>query len=274
MGEEKPLSTTNRKLRIATEQDKAVAKPVTNFLDLPGCEFTETQLKITADLQLEEWARIGDVLRRAESGIQWWLGDWMAYGERKYGDTKYAQAVDVHEQTGINVDTLRYYQHVSEKVSPVRRLTNLSWSHHQVICGLPDKEQSQWLTEAAKEGYSYRELKRAVEKSERAKNFKLVHAVLEKIWERIQDGCYTPESIMKCSECGKDIFGLDADEIKLYMQQLVGSGKAEWRKQGGKKEDQRGSMPELCVPAGTPAGSDFNAGYRPRVEYGEEEDHF
>lgn len=248
-------------------------QPQTLF-DIPGCDFTETGLKITAKLSFDEWDRLGKLLRRAETGIQWWLGDWMAYGEKKFGDNKSAQAVDAHEQTGINVDTLRYYQHVSEKIEPVRRLTTLSWSHHQAICGLAPADQTAWLNKAKGEGWSYRELKREVERSERSKNFKLVHAVLEKIWERIQDGCYTPESIMKCTECGKDIFGLEQEEIKLYMQQLVGSGKAEWRDQGGKKDDQRGSMPKLCVPVGTPAGSDFNAGYRPHVEYGEEEDHY
>ena len=265
--------TGNHKLKIASSPNP-ISTPVTNFLDLPGCEFTTTELKITADLRLEDWARIGDVLRRAESGIQWWLGDWMAYGDRKYGDTKYAQAVDVHEQTGINVDTLRYYQHVSEKVAPVRRLTNLSWSHHQVISGLDADDQKRWLKTAATEGYSYRELKREVEKEERSKNFRLVNATLEKIWERIQDGCYTAETIMKCGECGKDIFGLDAEEIKLYMQQLVGSERAEWRKQGGKKDEQRGGPVMLCVPAGMPDGTAY-IGYRPTVEYGEDsEEHF
>lgn len=255
-------------LRVLPKQ-----KSAPTFLDIPGCEFTETQLKITTKLTFESWERLGAILRRAETGIQWWLGDWMAYGEKRFGDNKYAQAVDAHEQTGINVDTLRYYQHVSEKVEPVRRLTTLSWSHHQVICGLGKAEQTEWLNKAKDEGWSYRELKREVERSERAKNFKLVHAVLEKIWERMQDGCWTAEALMKCSECGKDIFGFDIQEIRLYQQQLVGMGRAEWREQGGKKDDQRGDMPTLCVPVGTPAGSDYSTGYRPRVEYGDEE-HF
>ena len=114
-----------------------------------------------------------------------------------------------------------------------------------------------------------------MEKAERTKNFKLVGAILDKIWERIDDGCYTVEAIKKCSECGKDIFGLDDDEIRLYMQQLVGAGKAEWRKQGGKTDVARGEATTLCVPAGMPAGSDFDTGYRPRVEYGEQDnEHF
>lgn len=272
------MPTTQSKLRVAPPPKRSIAKQVKNFLDLPGCKFTETTLIIDRGLSFDHWERIGLVLRRAESGIQWWIGDWMVYGEHEYKE-KYAQATDANDKTGINIDTLRNYQWVSEHVPPVMRITEIPWSFHQLVAALPPEDQQQWLNKAAErkaasEPYTFRELKKEIEKVERSKNFKLVHAVLEKIWERIQDGCYTPESIMKCSECGKDIFGLEQEEIKLYMQQLVGSGKAEWRDQGGKKDDQRGSMPKLCVPVGTPAGSDFNASYRPRVEYGEEEDHF
>jgi hypothetical protein len=202
----------------------------------------------------------------------------MVYGESQFKE-KYAQAVDASDQTGINVDTLRNYQWVSERV--VMRITELPWSFHQVVAALPPEEQSAWLNKALDrkhEGnpYTFRELKKDVEKAERSKNFKLVHTVLEKIWERIQDGCFTVDAIQKCSECGKNIFDLEMEEINLYMQQLVGSGRAEWRKQGGKKDTQRGDMPDLCVPAGMPAGSDFNPGYRPKVEYGNEseEEHF
>lgn len=262
-----------RKLKaVRPSQSTALAK--SDFLQLPGCELTETGLTIAPGMKREEWERIGEALRKAESGIQWWLGDWMAYGDKEYGD-KRAKAADANEQTGINVDTLITYQWVAERVPSFRRLKVLSWSHHQAVAALKPKQQVALLAKAEAEGLSYRDLKREVEKSERAKNFKLVNAILEKIWDRIQDGCYTVETIMKCPECGNNFFDLDPEEIKLYMQQLVGSGKAEWRKQGGRKEDQPGGMPDLCVPAGMVAGSDYH-GYRPKVEYGDEgkEEHF
>jgi len=166
------------------------------------------------------WTRLGEILKRAESGIQWWLGDWMNYGENQYRE-KYAQAVDAHEETGLNVDTLRNYQWVAERVPPVMRITNLPWSFHQAVAALSPDEQGSWLAEAKGAGWTYRELKGAIRKAEQKRNFKLVEAVLEKVWERIQDGCYTADAILKCGECGKNIFDLDADQIKLYMQQLV-----------------------------------------------------
>jgi hypothetical protein len=122
--------------------------------------------------------------------------------------------------------------------------------------------------------FSVREAHREAEKLKQRKGFRLVDSVLERIWDRIDDGCYTPEAILKCGECGKNVFDLDADQIKLYMQQLVDSGRAEWRKQGGKTEVGRGDATTLCVPKDMPAGSDYTA-YRPHIEYGEESDeHF
>lgn len=260
-------TTSPRKLSPVPTTTNGKSDAIKNFLDLPGCEFTETGLTIAPGLKYEHWERIGEILKRVESGVQWWIGDWMTYGEQRYGE-KQAQALDAHEETGRNVDTLRNYQWVAEHVPVVRRLTTLSWSHHQAIAALKPKEQVVWLERAQAEGLSYRELRREVDKSERAKNFRLVGTILEKIWDRIQDGCYTADAIIKCGECGKDIFDLDATEIKLYMQQLVGSGKAEWRNQGGRIG--QGEPLTLCVPKGMPAGSDLDL----RRSRGDDEEHF
>jgi hypothetical protein len=123
--------------------------------------------------------------------------------------------------------------------------------------------------------FSVREAHREAEKLKRQKGFRLVDSILERIWDRINDGCYTPEAILKCGECGKNVFDLDAEQIKLYMQQLVDSGKAEWRKQGGKTDVGRGEASSICVPVGTPWGSAYSP-YRPHVEYAGdgEDEHF
>lgn len=270
--------STQRKLRAAPPLDSTAVATQQTFLDIPGCEFTETGLRIKTKISFDHWERLGEVLKRAETGIQWWLGDWMIYGEHQYGE-KYAQALDASEQTGINADTLRNYHWVSERIPSVMRITELPWSFHQVVAGLPEVERNAWLSTALNrkltgDPYTFRELKRDVEKAERQKNFKLVNSILEKLWERMQDGCWTAEALGKCSECGNSMFGLDVEEIKLYQQQLVDMGRAEWRKQGGRKDGQKGEMVMLCVPVGTPAGSDMSSGYCPRVEWGEDEEHF
>jgi len=84
---------------------------------------------------------------------------------------------------------------------------------------------------------------------------------LEAIWERIKDGCYTPDAIVKCSECGHRIFNLNTDQVNEYLQRLVDDGRAEWRRRGGKTYQQRGAMEILCVPRDLPSGEAFVAAH-------------
>lgn len=95
-------------------------------------------------------------------------------------------------------------------------------------------------------------------------------STLERIYDRLEQGCYTPDAVRQCDECGSNIFpSLSNDEIREYLELLVAAGRAEWRKQGGKKDDQRGSMIMLCVPVGTPTGAvDFTE--RNRLSRGNE----
>lgn len=77
--------------------------------------------------------------------------------------------------------------------------------------------------------------------------------ILERIWERVEDGCYTPEDVIKCLDCGHKVLdGITTEQVESYFHQLVDQGRAEWRKQGGRKDRQRGAMKMLCVPKGEP----------------------
>jgi ParB/RepB/Spo0J family partition protein len=93
---------------------------------------------------------------------------------------------------------------------------------------------------------------------------------LERIYNRLESGCYTPDAIRHCDECGSTILpSLSDDDISAYLERLVKEGRAEWRRQGGKKDDERGSMIMLCVPVGTPTGAvDFTE--RNRLSRGNE----
>jgi len=235
------------------------------IFDIPGCTFNRTSLIISGSIKYEHWERLGEILRSVEGSIQFWIGDWVRFGETRWGE-KYAQAI---KTTGLDYQTIADCVSVANRVDFSLRHENLSFSHHRAVAGLEPKPQMEWLDKAEKEQLPYRELRRQIEQAERLEKFHLVNAVLEKIWERIQDGCYTTESIMTCSECRKDIFGLDIEEIRLYLQQLVGSGKAEWRPQGGETDVARGSPTMLCVPVGTPGGNNY-IGYRPKIDYSDE----
>lgn len=64
----------------------------------------------------------------------WWIGDWLRYGERKWGE-KYSKAIDV---TDLAYQSLVNAKNVAEKFSDFnRRRLNLSWSHHSEVAALP-----------------------------------------------------------------------------------------------------------------------------------------
>lgn len=77
----------------------------------------------------------------------------------------------------------------------------------------------------------------------------LDRTLLDRVYERIDNGCYTPEAISKCDECGCQVFpSLTVAEIKAYVDALVKEGRVRWTPQGGKKDNQRGSATMLCMP--------------------------
>jgi len=61
--------------------------------------------------------------------MQWWLGDWLNYGERQYGEM-YSQAI---EEVNLDYGTLRNFKYVSSRIELSRRRDKLSWFHHREV---------------------------------------------------------------------------------------------------------------------------------------------
>src|SRR5262245_17774119 len=79
--------------------------------------FTSTGLEIKQSLTFADWDRLGQRLRDIEGAVQWWIGDWLNYGERTYGET-YKQAKAI---TRFEVQTLKNYAWVAKKFPPSLR---------------------------------------------------------------------------------------------------------------------------------------------------------
>jgi N6-adenosine-specific RNA methylase IME4 len=117
---------------------------------------TETALALPADLSFEEWEAVGRDLGRIDSARQWWIGDWLNFGERVYGES-YAQGM---ESTGLEYNTLAHYAHVANRVW-IRSQT-LSWNHHREIAKLESEAQEVWLVWAEVKEWTVRELRKAI----------------------------------------------------------------------------------------------------------------
>ena len=58
------------------------------------------------DMREAEWLRAGAVLANIERGIGWWIGDWWAFGEHRYGKRK-ALIVDNDEWQRADFSSVR-----------------------------------------------------------------------------------------------------------------------------------------------------------------------
>jgi hypothetical protein len=94
-------------------------------------------LAISDQLTFEEWQAAGETLKRMEGAIQWWVGDWLVYGECKWGEM-YSQALDA---TSKAYQTLANYKYVAEKFQFSRRRENLTWGHHEAVAGLDNPKR-------------------------------------------------------------------------------------------------------------------------------------
>ncbi len=124
-------------------------------LSLPGT-FTDVSYQLPEDLTFAEWEQIGEVLRYLGKSVMWWIGDWVRYGERKYGEM-YAQAIEV---TGYDYQTLADAVYVAKHVDFSRRHENLSWSHHKEIASRDPSEQAALLDRVEQEGWTREQLRR------------------------------------------------------------------------------------------------------------------
>jgi hypothetical protein len=88
-------------------------------------------------------------------GSSWWVGDWIRYGNAKFGE-RYVRAAKI---TGYDVQTLTNMVYVASRFEISRRRENLSWSHHETVAALEPDEQGHWLNRAIAEKLSVSDLR-------------------------------------------------------------------------------------------------------------------
>lgn len=78
--------------------------------------------------------------------VQWWIGDWLNYGEEKWGEM-YDKA---KEATGLSYSYLRVLKYVAARIQLYFRKYNLDWTHYCTVAPLEPPEQKKWLSYALK----------------------------------------------------------------------------------------------------------------------------
>lgn len=102
------------------------------------------------DLDRASWQSAGRKLGAIGRGSQWWIGDWIRYGNAQWGE-RYAEAAEI---TGYDVGSLRNMAWVSSQFEPSLRSDNLTWSHHVLLAPLDEDEKRAWLDHAVQKELS------------------------------------------------------------------------------------------------------------------------
>jgi hypothetical protein len=124
-----------------------------------GCtEATSTGLVFKDGLTYEEWESVGFDLAKVDKSVQWWIGDWINYGERSYGDT-YSAAIDA---TGMAYHSVKKLSLLCGEFEMGRRRPNLSFKHHAEVWSLEPIEQDRLLDLAENESLSCAKLREKV----------------------------------------------------------------------------------------------------------------
>jgi hypothetical protein len=107
--------------------------------------------------------RCGRSLGTVGRACGWWLGDWVRYGNARYGE-RYKLAAQI---TGYDAQTLMNMAYVASRFAGSRRREGLSFSHHAELAALSQGEQDRWLDTVAAEHLSVRALREALRKARR-----------------------------------------------------------------------------------------------------------
>jgi hypothetical protein len=146
-------------------------------------------------MDLADWVTAGRSLGAMGRCSQWWLGDWIRYGNAKFGE-RYARAALI---TGYDAQTLMNMVYVASRFDVSRRRENLSWSHHEALASLDEQAQEQWLEHASDSRLSVSDLRlelRAARKRSRQ----------EEEADRGGDGGEVSGSAaLVCPHCGEEI---------------------------------------------------------------------
>jgi N6-adenosine-specific RNA methylase IME4 len=169
---------------------------------LPG-KLTSTGWMLPAGMAFEQWQACGKELIKVGNALQWWLGDWWAYGEHGYGKRIEAMRDGLFGEYAFG--TLMTYGWVASSVETSIRIEVLSFAHHRHVAHLAAAEQREWLARAVEKGWSSSELKAAIARQAAIDN-------------NIEDGC-TVADLNALIRAGKKFRTIYADPpwvFKVY----------------------------------------------------------
>ena len=128
-----------------TPTDLVPRAPSSIIFGVPG-RVTATALELPSDLTLEQWRQTGLLIGRVDKAARWWIGDWLNFGESRYGE-QYSQFADA---CGYAPHTLTNLARAAREIGADERRPELEWSHHEAVVGLQPADRLRILDMAVK----------------------------------------------------------------------------------------------------------------------------
>lgn len=143
------MTTTTSELVPVSDVLPSVEVPA---IEVGAFKLGENGLIVSADASVDpgeafaDWEALGHILARIERASQFWVADWVNYGEGMFGE-KASQVIDA---TGWKLGTIQQYARVAAKIPPERRIPAMSFSHHREVADLQDPSKQRWWLERAR----------------------------------------------------------------------------------------------------------------------------
>lgn len=138
-------------------------------LDIPlaGMRLTNVGIDFESPPTFQQWEAAGVFLSRSKEAVDWWIGDWLAYGSiREDWSDRYEQALGLFPK--MTAQELFKLQQLAESIPLDRRIPTLSVAHHVKVRNLSCSDQQKYLELASPQNGSEtprltpRELARAI----------------------------------------------------------------------------------------------------------------
>jgi hypothetical protein len=134
-----------------------------------GVVFNPNSLILPDGLSFDQWKDVGSQLRSCQRALNWWIGDWLAYGQLTYKDYIHGHQLErgilryASELLGVEEGCLANWKWISSAVSLSSRKDRLTWSAaREIVCVAPKHHYEMWIKRATEDGLSKRELRQTL----------------------------------------------------------------------------------------------------------------
>ena len=200
---------------MKTRSAKTVASRAGSCMSAgPEVAITQVAWLPQTQIGMHQWCEQGRRLGILGRSAAWWIGDWLLYGNVRFGE-RYVRASKI---TGYDTQTLMNMVYVASRFEPGRRRQNLSWSLHAELAACTPAEQDHWLDVAERERLSVRCLREERRRVDRARE-----GEQEALASEDDQTCCADESDeLTCPRCGCRFTG-EPDELEGEVQAQLAS---------------------------------------------------